>query len=54
MDPGLPPTRHPRRNTYYCANLGALAPLIDWTSQRAGFRESRFDGPEDLLKRIGR
>ena len=30
----------------------ALAPLIDWTSQMAGFRQSRFDDLEELLKRM--
>jgi hypothetical protein len=28
------------------------APLIDWTSQMAGFWQSRFDHLEDLLKRM--
>ena len=32
--------------------VGALAPLIDWTSQMAGFWQSRFDRLEDLLKRM--
>jgi hypothetical protein len=32
------------------AQLGALAPLIDWTRQMAGFWQSRFDQLEDLLK----
>jgi DNA-binding transcriptional ArsR family regulator len=32
--------------------LGALAPLIDWTRQMAGFWQSRFDDLEDLLKRM--
>jgi hypothetical protein len=32
--------------------LGALAPLIDWTSQMAGFWHGRFDHLEDLLKRM--
>ena len=31
---------------------GALAPLIDWTSQMAGFWQTRFDHLEDLLKRM--
>jgi hypothetical protein len=39
------------RQTHYSARRGALAPLIDWTSQTAGFRQSRFDHLEDLLKR---
>ena len=34
------------------AQLAALAPLIDWTSQMAGFWQSRFDQLEDLLKRM--
>jgi DNA-binding transcriptional ArsR family regulator len=41
-----------RRQTHYSAQLGALAPLIDWTSQMAGFWERRFDHLEDLLKRM--
>jgi len=28
------------------------AELIDWTSQMAGFWQSRFDHLEDLLKRM--
>jgi len=40
------------RSTHYSAQLGALAPLIDWTSQMAGFWQSRFDHLEDLLKRM--
>ena len=31
---------------------GALAPLIGWTNQMAGFWENRFDDLEDLLKRM--
>jgi hypothetical protein len=31
---------------------GALAPLIDGTSQMAGFWQSRFDQLQDLLKRM--
>ncbi len=41
--------RHEGRHTHYSAQLRALAPLIDWTSQMAGFWESRFDHLEDLL-----
>jgi DNA-binding transcriptional ArsR family regulator len=44
--------RHEGRQTHYSAQLAALAPLIDWTSQMAGFWESRFDDLEDLLKRM--
>jgi hypothetical protein len=43
---------HKGRQTHYRAQLGALAPLIDWTSQMAGFWESRFDDLESLLKRM--
>ncbi len=49
---GLVRDRHAGRQTHYCAQIGALAPLLDWTSQMAGFWESRFDHLEDLLKRM--
>src|SRR4026209_2219550 len=49
---GLVRHRHEGRQTHYSAQLGALAPLIDWTSQMAGFWQSRFDDLEDLLKRM--
>ena len=49
---GLVRDRHVGRQTHYSAQLGALAPLIDWTSQMAGFWQSRFDHLEDLLKRM--
>jgi DNA-binding transcriptional ArsR family regulator len=49
---GLVRDRHEGRQTHYSARLGALAPLIDWTSQMAGFWQSRFDDLEDLLKRM--
>ena len=44
--------RHDGRQTHYSAQLGALAPLIDWTNQMAGFWQNRFDDLEDLLKRM--
>jgi DNA-binding transcriptional ArsR family regulator len=44
--------RHEGRQTHYSAQLGALAPLIDWTSQMTGFWQSRFDKLEDLLRRM--
>ena len=44
--------RHEGRQTHYSAQLGALAPLIDWTSQMAGFWQGRFDQLEDLLMRM--
>ena len=49
---GLVRDRHEGRQTHYCAQLGALAPLIDWTSQMAGFWQDRFDRLEDLLRRM--
>jgi hypothetical protein len=49
---GLVRDRHEGRQTHYCAQLGALAPLIDWTRQMAGFWRSRFDHLENLLKRM--
>lgn len=49
---GLVRGRHEGRQTHYTAQLAALAPLIDWTSQMAGFWESRFDDLENLLKRM--
>ena len=49
---GLVRDRHAGRQTHYRAQLAALAPLIDWTGQMAGFWEARFDDLEDLLKRM--
>lgn len=49
---GLVRDRHEGRHTHYSAHLGALAPLIDWTSQMTGYWQSRFDDLEDLLKRM--
>ena len=49
---GMVCDRHEGRQTHYSAQRRALAPLIDWTSQMAGFWESRFDDLEDLLKRM--
>jgi DNA-binding transcriptional ArsR family regulator len=49
---GLVHDRHEGRQTHYSAQAGALAPLIDWTSQMTGFWQNRFDHLEDLLKRM--
>lgn len=49
---GLVRDRHEGRNTHYSAQLGALAPLVDWTKEMAGFWESRLDDLENLLKRM--
>lgn len=44
--------RQDGRQTHYSAQLRALAPLMDWTKQMAGFWHSRFDDLDDLLKRM--
>ncbi len=49
---GLVRDRHEGRQTHYSPRLEALAPLMDWTRDMAGFWESRFDDLEDLLKRM--
>jgi DNA-binding transcriptional ArsR family regulator len=49
---GLVRDRHEGRQTHYSAQLAALAPLVDWTSQMTRFWQSRFDDLEDLLKRM--
>src|SRR5271156_1238804 len=49
---GLVRDRHQGRQTHYSGQLGALAPLIDWTSRMTGFWQSRFDQLEDLLRRM--
>jgi DNA-binding transcriptional ArsR family regulator len=49
---GLVRDRHHGRHTHYRAEARALSPLIDWTGRMKGFWESRFDGLEDLLRRM--
>ena len=49
---GLVRDRQTGRQTHYSAQLGALAPLVDWTSQMAGFWQNRLDALDDLLKRM--
>jgi DNA-binding transcriptional ArsR family regulator len=49
---GLVLDRPEGRQTHYSARPRALAPLLDWTSQMAGFWERRFDDLEDLLTRM--
>lgn len=49
---GLVRDRQDGRQTHYTAQLAALAPLIDWTSQMTGFWQKKFDALEDLLKRM--
>jgi len=49
---GLVRDRHEGRQTHYSAQLSALSPLVDWTREMTAFWEKRFDGLEDLLKRM--
>ena len=49
---GLVRDRHEGRQTHYSAELGALAPLIDWTGRMTRFWEARFDDLENLLRRM--
>jgi DNA-binding transcriptional ArsR family regulator len=49
---GLVRDRHEGRQTHYAAQPRALAPLLDWTKEMAGFWEKRFDALGDLLKRM--
>src|SRR6201987_3544823 len=44
--------RHEGRQPHSSAQPGALNPLIDWTSQMAGFWQNRLDALDDLLKRM--
>ena len=49
---GLVRDRPEGRQTHYSAQLKALAPLLDWTSEMAGFWQKKFNDLEDLLKRM--
>jgi DNA-binding transcriptional ArsR family regulator len=49
---GLVRDRHEGRQTHYSAQLNALAPLVDWTSEMTRFWEGRFDKLENLLRRM--
>jgi DNA-binding transcriptional ArsR family regulator len=49
---GLVGHRQKGRQAHYRAQLGALAPLIDWTNQMTEFWDNRFDRLEELLKRM--
>jgi DNA-binding transcriptional ArsR family regulator len=49
---GLVLDRRQGRQTHYSAQVGGLAPLIDWAGQMTGFWQSRFDNLEDLLRRM--
>ena len=49
---GLIRARHQGRQTYYSPQLNALAPLVDWTREMAGFWQNSLDQLESLLKRM--
>lgn len=49
---GLVRDRHQGRQTHYSADVRALTPLVDWTTEMTGFWSHRFDALEDLLRRI--
>lgn len=49
---GLVQDRRQGRQIHYSAQLGALAPLVDWTSEMAGFWGNRLDQLENLLNRM--
>ena len=49
---GLVRDRREGRQTRYRVEIRALSALTDWTTQMQGFWERRFDGLEDLLKRM--
>ena len=49
---GLLSDRRHGRETHYSARPAALAPLIDWTERMNVFWQGRFDGLEDLLRRV--
>jgi DNA-binding transcriptional ArsR family regulator len=49
---GLVLGRQAGRETHYSAQPRALAPLNDWTREMEAFWERKFDGLEDLLKRM--
>src|SRR5277367_1969584 len=49
---GLVRARRRGRQTHYKAQPRALAPLVDWMRHYSSFWNTRFDGLEDLLKRM--
>ncbi len=49
---GLVSDRREGRLAHYSAHPAALAPLVDWTREMAGFWEGRFDDLEHLLRRM--
>jgi len=51
-DAGLVSARHRGRQTHYCAEPRALAPLVDWITHYSRFWYDRFERLEDLLNRM--
>lgn len=49
---GLVVDRQDGRQTFYSAQVKALAPLNDWTRDMAAFWDGRLDHLDDLLKRM--
>ena len=49
---GLVRDRHEGRQTHYSTEPGALAPLVDWTTEMTGFWHNRLDDLENLLTRM--
>jgi DNA-binding transcriptional ArsR family regulator len=49
---GLVQPRSQGRQMHYSAQLSALSPLVDWTSEMTAFWDNRLDKLEDLLKRM--
>ena len=49
---GLVRDRPEGRQTHYRPQVGALAPLSEWTGEMTRFWERRFDALEDLLNRM--
>lgn len=49
---GLVADRPAGRQVHYRARPAALAPLVDWTREMAGFWDGKFDALEALLKRM--
>src|ERR1044072_445923 len=47
---GLVRDRQDGRQTHYSAEIKALRPLLDWTSEMASFWDKKIDLLEDLLK----
>lgn len=49
---GLVRGRHQGRQTHYSAQLAALSPLTDWTTEMTSFWVGRLDQLENLLRRM--